>query len=239
MNEGEGENAGRAEGRRGKAGAPQKPRTSDGARLRSELCSRQSWRGEVYDLRAQRWSEFKEGGKNSQQNPLRVLAQNSTKKIYSFFSASPVPVSTNFLRQTNPRAVESSKLVDLEKTEKSVFFVSEKLRTFFGVHNTRSILIHATGTSQTLNREVSSRRTSPGTYRNHNGGLAFDIREGHLYPKIFVIANFPSNPIFVLSRLCRSSDFKVRLVWKCCQVLIRGRSCFLSMYGSLWVHMEH
>ena len=76
------------------------------------------------------------------------------------------------------RTVESAKLVDSEKTKKSVFFVSEKMRTFFWVLSTCSILIHATGTSQTLNRDVSSRRTSPGTTTEawHSGGALVSTR---------------------------------------------------------------
>jgi len=108
------------------------------------------------------------------------------------------------------RAVESSKLVDLEKTEKSVFFCLGEVRTFFGVLSTCSILIHATGTSQTLNRD---RFKSQNASRNHNGGLAFG--RGTCIHKIcqdLQKHSSSSHLIFVLSRLCCSSDFKVRLV---------------------------
>ena len=65
-----------------------------------------------------------------------------------------------------------------KRQKKGCFFVSEKLRTFFGVLSTCSILIHATGTSQTLNRDRFQDRTPPGTTTEawHSGGALVSTR---------------------------------------------------------------
>ena len=65
-----------------------------------------------------------------------------------------------------------------KRQKKGCFFVSEKLRTFFRVHSTRSILIHATGTSQMLNRDRFQDRTPPGTTTEvwHSGGALVSTR---------------------------------------------------------------